>query len=104
MKIILNKKKVDLNPVQFLRQAGYVYIQDRHTGKESYVRRLTGNYYPRLHMYFEEKEDRIIFDLHLDQKKPSYKGTRMHNAEHEGAVVEDEIKRLKGLIIKMYQE
>jgi len=36
-----------------LRHMGYGYIKDRQTGEESFVRRLGGNFYPRLHMYVE---------------------------------------------------
>ncbi len=98
MKIILNKKALNINPETFLRRAGYAFIQDRQSGNASFVRRLGNNFYPRLHLYFEEKDDRIIFNLHLDQKKPSYQGARAHNAEYEGEVVENEIERLKNLL------
>ncbi|MFH1427077.1 MAG: hypothetical protein ABIG60_00925, partial [Patescibacteria group bacterium] len=78
--------------------AGYAYIQDRQTGKDSFVRRLGSNFYPRFHMYLEEEADKIIFNLHLDQKKPSYAGTHAHNAEYDGEVVEREIARLQELL------
>ena len=45
-------------------------------------------------MYFEDRPDRIVFDLHLDQKQASYAGNNMHNAEYDGPVVEEEIKDL----------
>ncbi len=81
---------------QFLRRAGYGYIRDRRSGQESFVRRFGAGFYPRLHMYFEEKGEQIIFNLHLDQKQASYEGANhMHNADHEGPVVEAEIERLK---------
>jgi len=98
MKIVLNKKKLSINPDQFLRRNGYAFIMDRKRDKASYVRRLGDHYYPRLHMYVKDEEDKIEFNLHLDQKKASYKGAHMHNAEYEGEVVENEIKRLKGLL------
>ena len=84
-------------PEQFLRRAGYGYFRDRRSGKESFSRRLGQGIFPKLHMYVMEQGDKIVFDLHLDQKQPSYQGTRMHNAEHGGEVVENEIERLKGL-------
>lgn len=85
-------------PEQFLRRAGYGYFRDRRSGKESFSRRLGQGIFPKLHMYVMEQGDKIVFDLHLDQKQPSYQGARMHNAEHDGEVVENEIERLKGLI------
>ena len=66
--------------------------------QDSFVRRLGRNYYPRFHMYIEEKEDQIVFSLHIDQKRPSYQGAHAHNAEYEGEVVKAEIERLKEII------
>lgn len=98
MKIIVYKHQLSENPDQFLRHHGYAFIRDNARGKESYVRRLSDQYYPRLHMYFSYQGEKVVFDLHLDQKQASYKGQRMHNAEHSGEIVENEIARLGGLI------
>jgi hypothetical protein len=102
MKLILRKNKLPDTPFNILRGAGYAFHQDRKMGKDSFVRRLTGSQFPRLHLYVDEsKEDRVIFDLHIDQKQASYQGSRMHNAEHEGGVVEGEINRLKAYILSL---
>ncbi len=99
MKLTINKNQINEHGEQFLRRAGYGFIRDRQRGKESYVRRLTRDHYPRLHMYVSENGGKIIFDLHLDQKQVSYKGaSHMHNAEHDGEVVEGEIERLRSLV------
>ena len=98
MKLIIEKSQLDMHPEQFLRQAGYGYIRDYQTGQDSFVRRLGKGFYPRLHMYAVEKNNKIIFDLHLDQKQASYPGAYEHNAEYEGEVVGAEIERLKSLI------
>jgi len=103
MKLVINKNQINTTPEQFLRQAGYGYIRDRRTGKDSFVRRLGGGFYPRLHMYASQQGDNFVFDLHLDQKQASYAGSRMHNAEHEGEVVVAEIGRLRQLTIKNYE-
>ncbi len=98
MKLRVYKSQVG-NVDRFLRRAGYVFVRSRHTGKESYIRRLRSTDYPRFHIYLmEDGDDKIIFHLHLDQKKPSYKGSNAHNAEYEGKNVENEIKRLITLI------
>lgn len=99
MKLIINKNQISENPAQFLRRAGYAFIRDRRTGSESFVRRLTRDFYPRLHMYVEQDNDNIFFNLHLDQKQTSYAGAHMHNAEYGGPVVKEEIERLNKLII-----
>lgn len=98
MKLIINKNQIEGNAEQFLRRAGYAYIRDRKTNKDSFVRRLGSGFYPRLHMYTWEQGDKVIFDLHLDQKQASYAGQRMHSGEYGGEVVEEEIKRLRGFI------
>lgn len=81
-----------------MRQAGFGFIRDRQTGSESYVRRLGARHYPRLHMYVDEAEGQVTFNLHLDQKENSYEGAHRHNAEYDGSVVEGEIARLRSLI------
>ncbi|PLX21283.1 hypothetical protein C0584_03090 [Candidatus Parcubacteria bacterium] len=104
MKIILDKNKFNLKAEQFLRRNGYAFILDRRRGKESFVRRMGAGYYPRFHVYVKREDDRIILDLHLDQKEASYKGAHMHNAEYDGEVVAAEIKRLKALIVEEYNK
>ncbi len=98
MKLVVNKNQLNTAPEQFLRRAGYAYIRDRKTGLDSFARRLGAGFYPRLHMYADEQGDNIIFNLHLDQKQPSYQGARAHSAEYDGEVVEEEIKRIRGLL------
>jgi hypothetical protein len=100
MKLSVNKKRLNLNPDTFLRKVGYGFIHDSVTGHDSYVRRFTRDFYPRFHMYFEDLNDRVVFNLHLDQKKASYEGAHMHNAEYDGPAVENEIERLKGFLIE----
>jgi hypothetical protein len=98
MKLIINKNQLNESPANFLRQAGYGYMQDRRSGQDSFVRRLGAGFYPRLHMYAEESGDNIVFNLHLDQKQPSYPGAHAHNAEYDSQIVFEEIERLKLLL------
>ena len=98
MKITVDKNKFNINAEQFLRRNGYAFIVDRRRGKESFVRRMGSGHYPRFHIYIKKEDDRIIFDLHLDQKQVSYAGSHMHNAEYDGSTVQAEITRLKELI------
>lgn len=104
MKLSLNKKQLTAAVPLWLREAGYTYIEDRNNGQSSYVRRLTRDFYPRFHLYFQEESETsglelIIFNLHLDQKKPGYVGYNRHNAEYDGELVEAEINRLKSLAL-----
>lgn len=83
----------------FMRRAGYGEFNDPNTGITSYTKRLSGYFYPRFHVYLEQnKDNRWVINLHLDQKKPSYPGSRAHNAEYDGETVEREGSRLEGLI------
>lgn len=51
--------------------------------------------FPRFHIYIEERGDEIMYDLHLDQKRPSYEGSHMHSGEYEGTAVERETERIR---------
>ena len=53
--------------------------------------------------YAQEKEESIFlknnkdlhFNLHLDQKKPIYKGAPAHSAEYDGEILKKEAERIK---------
>jgi hypothetical protein len=98
MELKLNTEKINIPPERLLKLAGYTYIIDRNTGKESFVRSFGRGGYPRFHIYLKTEPGKTTISLHLDQKKPSYKGTSAHSGEYEGSTVEAEIERLKGEI------
>lgn len=102
MKLIIGKSQLDTAPEQWLRKAGYAYIRDRRSGQDSFVRRLGSGFYPRFHMYFNQTGEQIIFNLHLDQKQPSYAGARSHSGEYDGENVAAEISRLKSLLTPVF--
>ncbi len=101
MKLILNKKYLNINLPQLLRLAGYSYHEDRRTSQGSFSRVLGGGRYPRLHLYSQENDQQFILNLHLDQKQASYAGYNRHSGEYEGEVIEQEITRLKQLIVNL---
>jgi hypothetical protein len=90
------------NPLDVLRKAGYIFFIDPQSKKESFILRLTNGYYPRFHLYVEEDESTVNFNLHLDQKKPSYAGSNMHGGEYDGKRVEDEMARVHRWISATY--
>jgi hypothetical protein len=104
MKLFVNKSRLtNFNADEFLRRAGFAYIYDNVKKHGSYVKRLSKEYYPRLHVYVMEKTDTegrnlIVIEMHLDQKRASYSGVKMHSAEYDGEVVEAEINNLKNLM------
>jgi len=104
MKLIANKKQLSEMPENWLRHAGYALIPERENGEISFARRFSRDLYPRFHVYYQweknsKNEEVIVFNLHLDQKKPGYQGFNRHNAEYDGEVVEREVARLKSLLI-----
>ena len=77
------------------RKIGYVIIDSRENGEYNLVKKLTGHNYPRFHVYLKVMGNRFIFNLHLDQKHPSYEGSHAHSGEYAGPVVEDEAERIQ---------
>lgn len=74
------------------------------TGDEyNIVRLLAGRDYPRFHIYVKKdhKDEIFYFNLHLDQKQPSYEGTAAHSGEYEGELVEKEAERIKKVVAEI---
>jgi len=103
MKLILDENTLDQAPESLLRQAGYAYLIDRNSGQESFVRPLNRGYYPRFHLYLEERNGQAVLNLHLDQKQASYAGAQAHNAEYDGELVEEEMRRIKSFTKNIFK-
>lgn len=86
-------KNTGKNIVNLMRKIGY-YFQ----AENQFIRPLERSGFPRFHLYINEKDDELIFNLHLDQKRPIYKGTPAHSGEYEGKVVETEAERIKQIL------
>jgi len=91
------------NTNSFMRDCGYVPEgTDSKTNELKFSRNL-GASYTRFHIYCTELENRrCVFNLHLDQKRPSYKGTSAHAGEYAGPVVGAEAQRLISLVLSQY--
>ncbi len=102
MKIYFKPENLNnLNPLAFLRQAGYTPLTSRFSSETSFARRLSQDHYPRFHIYINQTKDgEHYFNLHLDQKKASYQGHTAHSGEYDGDLIKDEAKRLKSLMSK----
>lgn len=81
-----------------MTRLGYHQFFDRKTNQVSYIRRFGGLDYPRFHVYINEKKDGLEFNLHLDEKKPSYQGQTAHSGEYEGPLVQAELERIKNYL------
>lgn len=77
----------------------------------SIVRQLGRNDYPRFHLYITKNDREFSFNIHLDQKKPSYparigyakdvaggEGYHAHSGEYDGDLVENEVERIKKIL------
>lgn len=71
-------------------------------GKISFAKRIHRDFYPRFHVYIKEDRETVIFDLHLDQKRPIYEGVTAHSGEYDGEVVEREAARIKAEIARQF--
>ena len=80
------------------RAISYHYLREDEEKKEHIlIRSLEIGGYPRFHLFLkiDSKNQEFIFNLHLDQKKPIYKGVPAHSADYEGEAVEREAERIK---------
>ena len=83
-----------------MRQCGYIPAgYDEETGELRFYRPLSRGPYPRFHIYCISPEQfgTAKLNLHIDQKAPSYGGSRAHSGEYEGDVVENEATRIMKL-------
>ncbi|OHA46721.1 MAG: hypothetical protein A3A80_02575 [Candidatus Terrybacteria bacterium RIFCSPLOWO2_01_FULL_44_24] len=98
MDIIIGELKQNLRYA--MREAGYMEHRYFKSGQISYERPLQGIDYPRFHIYISFNNAGVVLKLHLDQKKPSYMGTSAHGGEYDGEIVEQEVKRIKNILLK----
>lgn len=96
MTFTINKEQENL--VTIMRRLRYAPLGYTEKGELNCVRPIGRLDYPRFHIYAKEEGDKFIFNLHLDQKKPSYKGSTAHSGEYEGELVEEEAGRIKQAI------
>lgn len=88
------------NARNVLRRLGYGE-QRAHSGQISYVKRVTGERFPRYHAYVEDMNGGLQVNLHVDQKEASYEGTSAHAGEYEGPLVLREMQRIGELVAEM---
>lgn len=100
MKIRFERKLKD-NPMTLLRRCGYKPWRDPRSGKEAFIKRLSAAFYPRFHIFGIYEGDKLVFDLHLDSRRPMHrKGVRSFEDE-ESPVVRQEADRIREVIEKI---
>ena len=75
------------------RRLGYRPLGYTPEGELNCVRPLGGPY-PRFHIYATSDKKVLTLNLHLDQKRPSYEGTRAHGGDYESDTVRREADRI----------
>ncbi|HDY72822.1 MAG TPA: hypothetical protein ENH90_01555 [bacterium] len=91
--IIKNTNRYNL--AILLRKIGYKYLGETEKQEFNMIRQLERGGYPRFHVYLKITPEELSFSLHLDQRKPVYKGAPAHSADYEGKAVEQEAQRIK---------
>lgn len=93
--MIFYTKRVDI--LSLMRKAGYTATPFSFAieNEPNFIKPLSGRY-PRFHVFIKTDKD-CEFNLHLDQKAPSYKGSSAHSAEYEGEIIEKEAERIKSI-------
>lgn len=100
MKFIL-KNISNENPVNLMRKAGYFFFK-KEGGQLSFLRLINRTNFPRFHVFLQinKETNEIIVTVHLDQKRPTYKGVPAHAGEYEDGVIVKEAERIKSILSK----
>lgn len=89
------ENKTGYNTQRLMRFLGYSLFHN------AYIRRAGVSRYPRFHIYLKEKNNQILINLHLDQKKESYQGHKAHSADYEDSfALEKEKQRILNCLLK----
>jgi len=91
-------KNIQENISNVARKIGYLILEAKTPNEYNMVRKITGQNYPRFHIYLKTAGEKYFFNLHLDQKEPSYEGSHAHSGEYFGPVVEQEADRIKQIL------
>jgi len=82
-----------LNLKVLLNRLGY-HLRSGTNTKFEYIRRLGRLSYPRFHCYISLEDSKIVFNLHLDEKQPSYQGHKAHSGQYDSEIVQRELQRI----------
>ena len=81
------------NVYNLMRKIGYTFQRKDDVKLDLvFVRPPSG--YPRFHIYLKQEKDDLLINLHLDQKKPIYKGVTAHSGEYDTELIQQEKQRI----------
>ncbi|MFH1401351.1 MAG: hypothetical protein ABIG40_00020 [Parcubacteria group bacterium] len=96
--IVKNTKKDTI--YNLMRDLNYHFIkQDEKTGELNFMHPIRGNAFPRFHIFLKINGQDLIFNLHLDQRAPIYKGAIAHEGEYSGKLIKEEAERIKQFLL-----
>jgi len=80
-----------------MRQLGYRFLKETPDNELVFIKPLSFNSFPRFHIYLKkiDKNDEFLIKIHLDQKKPIYKGVTPHSGEYDCEIIKKEVKRIE---------
>jgi len=92
--IIKNTKKNTI--FNLMRDLSYhFFAKDEKTDELNFTHPIRANAFPRFHVFLKISGDDLIFNLHLDQRAPVYRGVAAHEGEYSGPLIDEEAKRIK---------
>lgn len=94
MKFIIENPQVNISVL--FRRAGYHFVK-REGEEMSFARNLTGQKFPRFHVFSKMEENKLIVNIHIDHKAASYEGSSAHSGEYgkDSELLKGEAERLK---------
>ncbi len=100
MEFIIHKNQIKENIGVAMRSTGYHKIEKEGQNSQlNFIKLISRSGYPRFHIYLKENKGNFVFNLHLDQKKPVYKGAKAHSGEYDGQIIKEEAERIKKNVV-----
>lgn len=85
------------NIYHIARKIGYFFkSKNKESSEFIFTRPVKG--FPRFHLFLKVEDNNLVFNLHLDQKRPIYKNSIAHAGEYKGKILEKEAERIKQIL------
>ena len=98
MKFILKGSNKE-NPHGLIKRTNYHFqCEDQRKSKFNFTRPARD--YPKFHLFLKIIGENLAFNIHLDQKKPSYGKFTAHSGEYDAEIIETEAQRIKQILEK----
>lgn len=96
MKFVIENPQVNISVL--FRRAGYHFVK-REGEEMSFARSLTGQKFPRFHVFSKTEGNKLTVSIHIDHKAASYEGLSAHSGEYgeDSRLLQEEAERLKAI-------